>query len=157
MRGRTDEADSAGAFQEFFRTEAAAGALLVACACVALGAANSRWAEVYQRLWSTPVVIGAGGQLFTLTLRQWINDGLMSVFFLLVGLEIKREAVAGELASLRQAALPVAGAIGGMAVPAAIACIGFSLACCFSESTQFEALVLMKSETSDLMCCGETL
>ena len=71
-------------------------------------------------LWATPIVVGAGGQLFSLSLHQWINDGLMSVFFLLVGLEIKREALAGELASLRQAALPVAGAIGGMAVPAAI-------------------------------------
>ena len=78
------------------------------------------WAEAYQRLWATPIVIGGGGHLFSLSLHQWINDGLMSVFFLLVGLEIKREALAGELASLRQAALPVAGAIGGMAVPAAI-------------------------------------
>src|SRR5215217_4345746 len=117
MTIRSDETDSASPFQEFFRTEAAAGALLVACACVALGAANSRWAEAYQRLWLTPIVIGAGEEVFSLTLHQWINDGLMSVFFLLVGLEIKREALAGELASLRQAALPVAGAIGGMAVP----------------------------------------
>ena len=64
--------------------------------------------------------IAGGGHALSLTLHQWINDGLMAVFFLLVGLEIKREALAGELASPRQAALPIAGAIGGMVVPASI-------------------------------------
>ena len=64
--------------------------------------------------------LAVGGHTLSLTLHQWINDGLMAVFFLLVGLEIKREALAGELASPRQAALPIAGAIGGMLVPASI-------------------------------------
>jgi Na+:H+ antiporter, NhaA family len=112
--------DSTGPFLEFFRTEAAAGAFLLLCACAALGVANSAWADTYQRLWATPVAIAGAGQSLSLTLRQWVNDGLMAIFFLLVGLEIKREALAGELASPRQAALPIAAAIGGMAVPAFI-------------------------------------
>ena len=66
------------------------------------------------------VSIGIGDRALTLTLHQWINDGLMAVFFLLVGLEIKRELVAGELASVKQAALPIAAALGGMVVPAAL-------------------------------------
>ena len=107
-------------FQEFFGTEAAAGALLVVCAGVALVVANSGWADAYHRLWATPVGAAVGGHTLSLTLHQWINDGLMAAFFLLVGLEIKREALAGELASPRQAALPIAAAIGGMVVPATI-------------------------------------
>jgi NhaA family Na+:H+ antiporter len=107
-------------FQEFFRTEAAGGALLVACACAALVVANSAWADAYHHLLSATIAIGAGGHALALTVHQWINDALMAVFFLLVGLEIKREALAGELASPRQAALPIAGAIGGMVVPAFI-------------------------------------
>ena len=100
--------------QEFFRTEAGTGALLVFCACVALGAANSPWADLYHRLWATPIVIAGGAHALSLTLHPWIDDGLMAVFLLLVGLEIKREVLAGELASPRQAALPIAGALGGM-------------------------------------------
>jgi NhaA family Na+:H+ antiporter len=114
------ESHSTGSFQEFFRTEAAAGALLVICAVAALVVANSAWAAAYHRLWATPIVIAGGGYALSLTLHQWINDGLMAVFFLLVGMEIKREALAGELASPRQAALPIAAAIGGMVVPASI-------------------------------------
>jgi NhaA family Na+:H+ antiporter len=120
MTEEPQESQSVAPFQEFFRTEAAAGALLVICACVALVVANSAWADGYNRLWATPIAIAAGGHTLSLTLHQWINDGLMTVFFLLVGLEIKREAVAGELASRRQAALPIAAAIGGMIVPAFI-------------------------------------
>ena len=120
MTVESQESHSTGPFQEFFRTEAAAGALLVACTCAALVVANSAWADAYHRLWATPVVIAGGGHGLSLTLHQWINDGLMAVFFLLVGLEIKREALAGELASPRQATLPIAGAIGGMMVPASI-------------------------------------
>jgi Na+:H+ antiporter, NhaA family len=118
----TAEADSRSTnpFQEFFRTEAAGGALLVACACAALVVANSGWADAYHRLLATTVVIAVGGHGPSLTVHQWINDGIMAIFFLLVGLEIKREALAGELASPRQAALPIAAAIGGMVVPASI-------------------------------------
>jgi Na+:H+ antiporter, NhaA family len=107
-------------FQEFFRTEAAGGALLIACACAALVVANSDWADAYHRLLSVTIAIGPDEHALALTVHQWINDAFMAVFFLLVGLEIKREALAGELASPRRAALPVAGAIGGMVVPAFI-------------------------------------
>ena len=119
MTVREDSA-ATSPFQEFFRTEAATGALLLSCAVAALGVANSPWADAYHRLWAMPVALLGGGHTLSLTLHQLINDGLMSVFFLLVGLEIKREALAGELASLRQAALPIAAAIGGMLVPASI-------------------------------------
>lgn len=107
-------------FHEFFNTQAAGGALLVLCAAAALFIANSRWAEAYYHLWETPISIAVAEQSLTLSLHQWINDALMAVFFLLVGLEIKREAIAGELASPRQAALPIAAAIGGMALPAIV-------------------------------------
>lgn len=107
-------------FQEFVQTEAAGGALLVACACAALIVANSGWSDGYHRLLGAVVGVSAGGYGLSLTVHQWINDGLMAVFFLLVGLEIKREVLAGELASPRGAALPIAAAIGGMIVPASI-------------------------------------
>ena len=120
MTADPQESRSTSPFQEFFRTEAAGGAVLVACACAALIVANSAWADAYHRLLATTIAIAAGGHELSLTVHQWINDGLMAVFFLLVGLEIKREALAGELASPRQAALPIAAAIGGMVVPASI-------------------------------------
>jgi NhaA family Na+:H+ antiporter len=107
-------------FQRFVRTETAGGLLLLGCACLALAAANSPFADSYERLWSIPIAISALDHTLSLSLHHWINDGLMSIFFLLVGLEIKRELLAGELASPRQAALPIAGAIGGMVLPAAL-------------------------------------
>lgn len=112
--------ESHSTFQEFFRTEAAAGALLVICAAAALVTANSAWGDAYNALWEMPLAVALGAHTLSLSLHQWINDGLMAIFFLLVGLEIKREALAGELASPRQAALPIAGAVGGMVVPAVI-------------------------------------
>jgi Na+:H+ antiporter, NhaA family len=107
-------------FQHFFKTEAAGGVLLLASAVAALAAANSPWADAYHALWAAQVGIGAAGHELSLSVHHWINDGLMAVFFLLVGLEVKREALVGELSSLRQAALPIAGAIGGMVVPVLI-------------------------------------
>jgi Na+:H+ antiporter, NhaA family len=107
-------------FQEFFRTEAATGGLLVACAAGALITANTAWADAYHALWQTRLTMSLGSHSLSLSLQQWINDGLMALFFLLVGLEIKRETVAGELSSIRQAALPIAGAVGGMIVPALV-------------------------------------
>ena len=106
-------------FQKFAGLEAAGGILLLACSIAALVWANSPWAGTYSKLWHTPVTVGIGG--FTLSqpdLHFWVDDGLMAVFFFLVGLEIKRELLAGELASLRQAALPIVAAIGGAAIPA---------------------------------------
>ncbi|HEV2842786.1 MAG TPA: Na+/H+ antiporter NhaA [Chthoniobacterales bacterium] len=105
-------------FQRFFRTETVGGLVLLIFALVALVWANSTWAPFYHHLWEIPLSIGSGRHSLTLTLHQWINDGLMALFFLLVGLEIKRELLAGELASPRKAALPIAAAIGGMVVPA---------------------------------------
>jgi NhaA family Na+:H+ antiporter len=107
-------------FQRFFQTESAGGALLLLCSIAALIVANSPWAGAYAEFWHTPIALTVGTHGLTLSLHGWINDGLMAVFFLLVGLEIKRELVAGELASARQAALPIAAAIGGMIAPAAL-------------------------------------
>jgi Na+:H+ antiporter, NhaA family len=106
-------------FQRFFRTETVGGLILLLFGCAALALANSPLAEAYEHLWDIPLTIGIVDHSLSLTLHQWINDGLMAVFFLLVGLEIKRELLAGELSSPKQAALPIACAIGGMIVPAA--------------------------------------
>jgi NhaA family Na+:H+ antiporter len=107
-------------FQHFFRTETASGSVLLLFGIAALALANSPLAAPYAGIWRIPLNVGIADYSLSLTLHQWINDGLMAVFFLLVGLEIKRELVVGELASVRKAALPIACAIGGMIVPAAI-------------------------------------
>ena len=107
-------------FARFFRTEAASGILLLACAVVALAWANSQWADAYFHLWEIQVAVGIGGRGLTMSLHHWINDGLMVVFFFVVGLEVKRELLVGELASRQRAALPVAAAAGGMLAPALI-------------------------------------
>lgn len=108
------------AFREFTRLEAAGGIVLLVAAAGGLAWANSPWASLYESLWSTPVVVGVGAFGMAKPLLLWVNDGLMAVFFFVVGLEIKREVLIGELAGRRRAALPVAAAIGGMVVPAAI-------------------------------------
>jgi NhaA family Na+:H+ antiporter len=107
-----------GPFQRFAGTASAGGIVLLACTVVALVWANSPWADAYHHLWEIPVTIGTSGFSLTLTLHEWVNDGLMAVFFFLVGLEIKREILVGELASRRTAALPIAAAVGGMVAPA---------------------------------------
>ncbi len=104
--------------RDFLRTEAAGGALLVVAAAAALVWANSPWSASYDRLWHSVFRIGLGGHQLSLDLRGWVNDGLMAVFFLVVGLEIKREVTSGHLAGRRAATLPIAAAIGGMVVPA---------------------------------------
>ncbi|HVX39314.1 MAG TPA: Na+/H+ antiporter NhaA [Gemmatimonadaceae bacterium] len=109
-----------GTFKRFFATAAAGGVVLLVCTAAALAWANSPWAGRYGTLWAAPLTIGTAGVHITQSLRQWVNDGLMTAFFLLVGLEIKREVLVGELASRRSAALPVAAAFGGMVVPALI-------------------------------------
>src|ERR1043165_398042 len=98
--------------QAFTKLEAAGGILLIACTIIALGCANSPWAASYFHLWHINVTFGFGSAQLSEELHFWINDGLMAVFFLLVGLEIKREALVGELASFRKAALPIAAALG---------------------------------------------
>jgi NhaA family Na+:H+ antiporter len=107
-------------FAEFFRLEAAGGILLLAAASLALILANSPLAESYFRFWNTSVTVGGGEWALTKPLILWVNDGLMALFFFVVGLEIKREILIGELSSPRKAAIPVAAALGGMMVPALI-------------------------------------
>src|SRR5215472_17321952 len=100
-------------FQRFFRTETFGGVVLLVFGLAALVIANSPLGEAYEHLWETPLTFGIVQHKLSLSLHECINDGLMAVFFLLVGLEIKRELLAGELSSARQAALPIACAIGG--------------------------------------------
>ena len=109
-----------GPFQRFFAASAAGGVVLLAAAAIALLWANSAWSASYHHVWETPFTIGMPAFGLTLSLHAWVNDGLMAVFFFLVGLEIKRETLVGELATRRSATLPVAAAIGGMVVPAAL-------------------------------------
>jgi NhaA family Na+:H+ antiporter len=105
-------------FQEFAGRESSGGILLLACTIVALVWANSPWASLYTDLWHAPFTVGLGNFTLSHELHFWVNDALMAVFFFVVGLEIKRELLAGELASPRQAALPILAAVGGMVVPA---------------------------------------
>lgn len=107
-------------FQSFFRLEAASGVVLIVFAVAALIWANTPWAESYFGLKSTPMGIAIGDYSLTKSVTLWINDGLMAVFFFMVGLEIKREFIGGELSSIRTASLALAGALGGIVVPAAI-------------------------------------
>ncbi|MFN8644763.1 MAG: Na+/H+ antiporter NhaA [Candidatus Binatia bacterium] len=107
-------------FQQFVRTEAAGGMVLLAAAVVAFAVANSPLAGAAEAFWTTPRVVGPAGHALTLTTRGWVNDALMALFFLLVGLEIKRELLVGELATARQAALPIAAALGGVIAPALV-------------------------------------
>jgi NhaA family Na+:H+ antiporter len=104
--------------QAFLEAETSSGMLLLAAAVAALAWANSPWSGAYEALWRTVVSLRIGGVVLTHDLRHWVNDGLMSLFFLVVGLEIKREFVTGELRDVRRAAVPVIAAIGGMIVPA---------------------------------------
>jgi NhaA family Na+:H+ antiporter len=107
-------------FAEFFRLEAAGGILLLAAASTALVLANSPLAGSYFELWNTSVSVGVGEWALTKPALLWVNDGLMALFFFVVGLEIKRELLIGELSSFRKAAVPIAAALGGMAVPALV-------------------------------------
>jgi Na+:H+ antiporter, NhaA family len=106
--------------REFLYTESAGGVILVAAALVALVWANSPWKDAYQDLWHTELSISLGERTLELDLREWVNDGLMTIFFFVVGLEIKRELVEGELRGVRRAAMPALAAVGGMVVPALI-------------------------------------
>ena len=105
-------------FQQFFKTEASGGIILIIFTVIALIWANSPWADIYSSLWAKKLTIGFGSFQLSETLGHWINDGLMAIFFFVVGLEIKREIVSGELSSIKQASLPIAAAIGGMLIPA---------------------------------------
>ncbi|HVT90323.1 MAG TPA: Na+/H+ antiporter NhaA [Tepidisphaeraceae bacterium] len=104
----------------FLAAESAGGIVLISATLIALLWANSAWSFTYHQLWHTKLTIDAGHFSLDMSLEQWVNDGLMAVFFLLVGLEIKRELLVGELASMHRATLPMAAATGGMVVPALI-------------------------------------
>lgn len=108
------------AFREFLRLESSGGILLVAAAVVAIGLANSPLKGLYEAIFDVPVTVAVGKLVLDKSLLLWINDGLMAVFFFLVGLEIKREVLEGELSSRDQILLPLVAAVGGFVVPAGI-------------------------------------
>lgn len=107
-------------FKGFFESERVGGLLLLFCTVVSLLVANSAWGEAYTHFWHSRADLSFAGLKLDLSIEQWINDGLMTIFFLLVGLEIERELYAGELSSFSNALLPIAAAVGGMAMPAFI-------------------------------------
>ena len=106
-------------FQRFLHSQVAGSIVLIAATIVALAWANSPWGDIYREISHTEGGIVFGDWSFKLSLSDWIKDGLMAIFFFVVGLEIKREIVVGELSSLDKAILPVCAAIGGAIVPAA--------------------------------------
>jgi NhaA family Na+:H+ antiporter len=105
---------------EFLKIEPAAGVVLVVCAVVAMLWANSPWADTYTAVWGLEITFRFGDFELHHTLQDWINDGLMAIFFFVVGVEIKSEIVSGELANPRNAVPPIAAAVGGMIAPALI-------------------------------------
>ena len=107
-------------FQDFADKQSSGGIVLIVATVIALAWANSPWGESYAALWHTKLTVGVGGFSVSKDLTHWINDGLMAVFFFVIGLEIKREVLVGELSSARNAALPVVAALGGAVVPALI-------------------------------------
>src|SRR5690606_3627214 len=103
----------------YLRTETIGGAILLAAAALALIWVNSPWADSYVRM--TETVVGIEPLHLELTLADWVKDGLLAIFFFVVGLELKRELVVGELADRKRAALPIIAAFGGVVTPAIIA------------------------------------
>jgi len=106
--------------ERFLHIEAVSGIVLLLAAATALLWANSSWSASYGALWHTPVSFGVGPWVTSQSLHFWINDGLMTIFFLVVGMEIRREIHEGAMSDLRQAALPIGAALGGVVVPALI-------------------------------------
>ncbi|PLY01938.1 MAG: Na+/H+ antiporter NhaA [Desulfuromonas sp.] len=107
-------------FEDFFKNQASGGIILLGTTVLALILANSPLSHFYHHFWEMKLTVGSEAFGLTQSLHHWINDGLMAVFFFVVGLEIKREFLAGELASKRKATLPIAAALGGMIIPALI-------------------------------------
>ncbi len=106
--------------EEFVHRQTTSGVLLMLCAVSALYLANSPWSEAYHHLLEMPFTIGVEGFQLSKSLHHWINDGLMAVFFFVIGLELKREILVGELADPKQAMFPIIAAVGGMVVPVII-------------------------------------
>lgn len=119
-QGRTPVDRLVAPLVRFMHVESSGGLVLVAATAIALALANSPLAEWFHHFWETPFGVTFGDFGLIEPLRHWVNDGLMTLFFFVVGLEIKREVVSGELADPRKALLPVIAALGGMVVPAVV-------------------------------------
>src|SRR4051794_14189029 len=115
MTTTAPESSRRGALVEFLHDEAASGVVLLACVVIAVVWANSPWREAYFSLWHTELRVAGIEE----DLQHWVNDGLMALFFFVVGLEIKRELVTGELSDRRAATLPALAATAGAVLPAA--------------------------------------
>lgn len=135
-------------FARFLRIEAAGGGALLLATLSALVLSNSPWAPWFLDLWETRVGLGIGSLEFSRSLRDWINDALMTLFFFMVALELKRELVLGELRSPRMAALSIAGAVGGMLVPAV-----FYLALLAGQPEQAGWGIVMATDTAFVIGC----
>lgn len=107
-------------FKEFIQTKVTGGVILLFCVAIALLIVNSDLKDAYHHFFETNLGIGFSDYKFERTLHFWINDGLMAIFFLLVGLEIKRELLEGELSDIKKSSLPIVSALGGMVIPALI-------------------------------------
>jgi len=118
MDNNTGRSGFRGAFEYFFHSQVAGSVLLLGCTIIALIWANSPWQEYYEHLLHLRISFSWADSALDLSLHHWINDGLMVLFFFVVGLEIKRELVVGQLSSVRKAILPIAAAVGGMLIPA---------------------------------------
>jgi NhaA family Na+:H+ antiporter len=141
-------------FEEFIHQQTTSGLLLMAAAVLALVLANGPLASSYAHFMHTLISFGAGSWTLEMSLHHWINDGLMALFFFVVGLELKREILVGELANLRNAVLPIGAAVGGMLVPALIyfainpdgvAALGWGIPMATDIAFAIGALVLLAS------------
>lgn len=135
-------------FARFLRIEAAAGGLLFLAAALALVLSNSAWSMPFLAFWETPIGLHFGALDFSRSLRHWINDGLMTFFFFVISLELKRELVLGELRNLRTAALPFAAALGGMLVP-----VSLYLALTVGEPGMYGWGTVMATDTAFVIGC----
>ena len=119
-RGETLAEPRLAVLRSFLRTEAGGAVILLAATILALVWANSPWGNAYDALWATEIAISAGDYRLSDDLRHWVNDGLMTIFFLLIGLEVRREFDMGEFRERRRLAVPVIAALAGMLLPVAI-------------------------------------
>ena len=126
-------------FKGFFDSEKIGGLLLLFCTAFSLVLANSCWGEAYVHFWHSKLDLSFAGLRLNYSIEQWINDGLMTVFFLLVGLEIERELYAGELSSFSAAVLPLVAAVGGMSCMRPAAPFGETTFGCQADSTSMMA------------------
>ena len=104
-------------YTQFLASEPASGIVLLLCTVASIVLANTRFGQAYLDLWELPIGVEAGGLALRYSVRAWINNGLMAIFFLLMGLEIERELTIGKLSNLKSATLPIFSAVGGMVTP----------------------------------------